>query len=249
VDQQVPFSGSGEDFAGVACPTGEVALAGGYASSPSHALVDTSDRGSPSSNGWLLSVQHDASTIVTVEVECLKDAPGATVTQRLKDVMAPAGALASGAASCNAGEVLVGGGFTGVSGPSGVEIYNFMASGGSQWGGYAFNHSAFAAPITFYAECLAYPGAHSNQTAVAQSSVPAGGAVTTRSHPCAGGTYVSGGGFADDEHATIYTMFVSDQGVQNGQPIAPDTTWGVQLQSAPGYSNLLNAYAMCLSFS
>jgi hypothetical protein len=149
----------------------------------------------------------------------------------------PAGTYGSGSASCNAGEVLVGGGFTGASGPSGVENYNFTANGASQWGGYAFNHGGVPSTITFYAECLTYTGAHSSQTPYAQSSVAAGGIDTTTSHSCASGSCVSGGGFADDEYATVYTMFASGR------------SWQVYLQSAPGHTKLLNAYAECVTFS
>jgi hypothetical protein len=234
---QQTLNGSGAGFVSVGCPAGEVALAGGYASNSSQAFVSTSDRGSPASNGWLLEVNHSTTTLVNVYVECLQNAPGATVTQRLADVSVPANSYANGYASCNPGEVLVGGGFTGVSGPTGIEIYNFMANGAMQWGGYAQNHTAFPGSITFYAECLTYSSAHSSFTLPPrQYAIGTGASGAGNSPTCASGMYVSGGGFADDSFGTLYTMFV------NG------SSWQVALQSSPGHANLLNAYAMCLGF-
>jgi hypothetical protein len=77
------------------------------------------------------------STVVAVYAECLRNAPGATVEQTAtKTIGVPAHSYASGFASCNPGEVVVGGGFIGPSAlmdtPAGVERYNFTANDSSQ---------------------------------------------------------------------------------------------------------------------
>jgi hypothetical protein len=180
--------------------------------------------------------------MVTVYAECLRNAPGATVEQTATNTIGvPAHSNASGLASCNPGEVVVGGGFIGPSAlmdtPAGVEVYNFTASGSSQWGGYAQNYNALPQPITFYAECLKYAGAHSSFTLPPNQYAIGSGAVGGGNSPaCPGNMYVSGGGFADRAFALPTLM------TANGK------VWQVQIQSSAGHTNQLNAYAMCLGF-
>jgi hypothetical protein len=209
----------------VACPAGEVALSGSWATSPSdgsNPVVYNSTRNG--AGGWNVYVRHSGSTLVNAYVMCLKNASGATVVERLGQITVNPGTYGTKFVSCNAGETLVGGGFAA---SNGLTLYNFSASG-STWGGYAWNTTGGGLLFNFYAECLTYSGSHSSFTSYAQATGH------TVSNACPSGSWVSGGGFAGSHSSIVFTMLATSSG----------QAW--EVYDTP--SSLLNAYAMCLSF-
>jgi hypothetical protein len=129
-------------------------------------------------------------------------------------------------ANCNAGEVVVGGGFAL---NSGVTLYNFTASG-SSWGRYVWNHNSSSTAASFWAECLTLSGAHSSFIAPT-SNVGSSPSATAN---CPSGSSVSGGGFAANQNSSIYTMDANGNG---WQPYVTPSGTG------------MNAYAECVTFS
>jgi hypothetical protein len=209
----------------VACPAGEVALSGSWATSSSdgtNALVYNSTRNG--AGGWKVYVQHSGSTLVNAYAMCLKNASSASVVERFAGSLSVnPNTYGSKYASCNAGETLVGGGFAS---SNGLTLYNFMASGAT-WGGYVYNHTGSALPFSFYAECLTYSGSHSSLTSYTQATGH------TVSNACPSGSYVSGGGFAANQNSHVNTMSATSSG----------QAWEVYDTPA----SPLNAYAMCVS--
>jgi hypothetical protein len=234
VVHQTTLSGTSVGPVVATCPAGELALSGGWAiGHSSGAIIYNSTRSG--AGGWAVYVSHSSSVLVNSYVECLRNASGATVTQRLTQVSVAAGSTNGALAGCNAGEVLVGGGFA-LS--PGLELYGFYANSATQWIGYAKNHSAGSTLFNTYAQCLTYGGAHSSQTTYRQSSVTAGATGSTASDACPSGTAVSGGGFADSIDAFVYNTSAGGDG----------KTWAAYLYANGGRDELLNSYAMCLGF-
>jgi hypothetical protein len=225
VVHQQTLTGSSVGPVTATCPAGEVALSGGWATSPSDGsnpvVYDSSRTGA---GGWSVYVQHSGSTLVSAYAMCLKNASGATVAERFAGSLSVSpNTYGAKFASCNSGETLVGGGFAS---NIGLTLYNFMASGAT-WGGYVYNHTGSALPFSFYAECLTYSGSHSSLTAYTQATGH------TVSNACPSGSYVSGGGFAANQNSQVFTMAAASSG----------QAW--EVSDTPAL--LLNAYAMCVS--
>jgi hypothetical protein len=211
------------------CPSGELALSGGWASNGSTPIYNSSRSG----DGWRV-FPYTSGALTNAYVMCLQNDPGASITELASHITIASGAIGNANIPCNAGEVVVGGGYANPT--PGVEIYNFTASGNG-WGGYAVNHTSSAAVVTFYAECLNASGAHTTFTSPVTTSIGAGSTGGTQVS-CPGGSLLSGGGFADDENALVY----------NSSPNS-SSTWEVYLKNQGASSTGLNVYAMCLSFS
>jgi hypothetical protein len=213
------------------CPSGELALSGGWASNGSTTIYNSTRSG----NGWRVFPLAAGGALTNSYVMCLKNDPGASVTEREVHVTIGAGTTGNGSVACNSGEVVVGGGYANPD--SSIEIYNFTAMGNG-WGGYAVNPSAAPDIVTFYAECLTSPGnPQVNFTSPATTSIN-GGASGGTQVSCPGGSLLSGGGFVDDENALVY----------NSSPNSR-STWETYLKNQGTASTALNVYAMCLSFS
>ena len=213
------------------CHSGELALSGGWASNGSTPIYNSSRSG----NGWRVFPLSAGGALTNSYVMCLKNDPGASVTERVVHITIGAGTTGNGNVACNSGEVVVGGGYANPD--SSIEIYNFTAMGNG-WGGYAVNRSAAPDTVTFYAECLTSPGNPSvNFTTPATTSI-GGGATGGTQVSCPSGSLLSGGGFADDENALVY----------NSSPNS-SSTWEADLKYQGAGSTGLNVYAMCLSFS
>jgi hypothetical protein len=210
-------------------------LSGGWAVAyNSGATVYRSER--TGTGSWGVYVRHSASVGVTTYAECLANASGATIIERAAYASVSPDNVGTPAASCNAGEVLVGGGFAF---QNGLELYYFDANSATQWHGYAWNRGSSSALFNIYAECLTYANAHSSQTAYVESSVAEGVRGGTTSTACPSGTYVSGGGYRYDTQAFIYATWVSGNG----------TTWTADLYANDGADESLGSWAMCLGFS
>lgn len=244
VVSQATLSGSSVGPVVASCPLGEIALSGGW-SIPPHAgaLVYSSARYSTGS--WGVYVRHGSSVGVTAYAECLANASGATIVERASYKSVSPGAYDFTYARCNAGETPVGGGFYSQTGlvvyGSGLDTYT---NGPNGWGGAAWNLGATSGQFGVYAECLAYPKAHSSQTAngLSAEAIAPGEGARAASPPCPSGTYMSGGGFGGPA-GVFYDTSAEGSG--------STTTWAVY-----GYNNNYNednpiyvtSQAVCLGF-
>jgi hypothetical protein len=172
--QHVVDPGSGARLI-VYCPRGEIALSGGWDTEGSAARVTQSLR--YGTDGWQVFLYGPAVVSVTAYAECLKNAAGATISERANQVSILPGNAKLALSSCNAGETLVGGGFAlGY----GLDLYYFSPSAdtATQWVGYAQNDGDAYADLTVSAECLAAVKAQSRFTTSQQASITAGGYAT-----------------------------------------------------------------------
>jgi hypothetical protein len=190
VAQQQTLTGSNGGVVTATCPSGQVALAGGWAMPSSGVAVLSSNR--LGAGSWTVQFQQSSTATVTAYAECLAGVTGATVAERsavggLNVLDSPPQGVKG--VACNAGEVLVGGGFALVA-TSEVQVASFAT--GTAWNAYVYgdNNSYSGEPFTIYAECLTYSAVH--VLAVDEFTPVANG---TASATCPSGTFVSGGGY------------------------------------------------------
>jgi hypothetical protein len=213
----------------VSCPAGELVLSGGWATSPSVGSYPIVFKSSRNGNGsWSIFVDHTGTTVVTAYALCLKNAAGATVTERAATVQLVDSELNGTHVTCNRGEIVVGGGFSGSKG------IKFEALAGSsywnRWRGGVYNHSGAVQPFTVFAECLRYAGASINPVT---DISPVGASI---SEACPKGSYVSGGGFMAMQFVTFALIVVSS-------PTASGQQWMVSEASGAKVS----AQVICLT--
>jgi hypothetical protein len=227
------------------CPSGEIALSGGWAVPyDSGATVYRSSRSG--THSWAVYVNHPSSALVTSYVECLKDATGAAIAERLAQVSVAAGAANRANPKCHAGEVVAGGGFafdlhTGV----GLDIFDSNSSD-TQWEGQLVNLGATTTLASIYAECLAYSGASMQATAFVGLTIAAGNRGSAYSGACPSGYYLSGGGFIGQPggsfvYDTQAQLVLSDSG-------SSSIAWAASLYANDGHEVGLGIGAICLHF-
>jgi hypothetical protein len=236
---QSTLSGTSVGPAYASCPSGELALSGGWAipSDPGNNLYRSQHAGTGS---WAVYVKHASTVVVRTYVECLANASGATIAERLAQAAVAAdGGRSAAVASCTAGEVVVGGGFAASQGD--VEIFGSAMLPSGEWDVQAKNHGGSSALVNSYEECLTYKGAHSSGTAikVPGTSVAKDTTGSATSYACPSETSVSGGGYEyNDAQGLLYQMATAGSG----------TTWTASLRYNGGGSGFLFPYALCLGF-
>lgn len=210
-----------------ACPAGELALNGGWITHPDDGTgVHINYSGTWDSSSWQVQVWVvSGASQVVVYVECLTNAPGATVADRTGSLLlVPPNSAGTASVSCNAGEVPVGAGYY----FDHIHLlYSLVPEDPSAWAGAIWNTSSYSNYMGFHAICLTLPGAHSAHTWVQSTS----GSATA---DCPSGSYVTGGGFTTNKSSTANISMANGNGWQIG--IYPSNP-------------TLTAYAECLSFS
>jgi hypothetical protein len=244
VANQATLSGTSAGPVVATCPAGEIALSGGW-SIPPHAGALVYLSGRHSAQSWSVYVRHGSSVDVTTYAECLANAPGATIVERVGYGSVSPGTDGFAHANCNAGEVVVGGGFAS---QTGVVVYlsQISTTDGTTtnaWADGAKNLGATSGQLRVYAECLTYANAHSSQTAHGESGteIAPGNGGRAASPPCPSGTYLSGGSFFGPA-GTYYDMSAAGSG--------SSITWAVYDYNNLGdqHSAFVGSAAMCLGF-
>jgi hypothetical protein len=249
VVNQVTLSGTNSGPVVATCPSGELALSGGWAVVPYNTTGATILRSKRSgTRGWAISVAHALDVTVTSYAECLKDAPGATVAERSATLSVPAGGVAGYKVPCNTGETVVGGGFAT---QSGVNVLGTTADSVGPpyaWSVGFWNLGTSLASYSVYVECLTYATAHSSANESQLSPIAAGSTGGTTSPACPSGTQVSGGGYAYLSQATGFAYGMSAQRVL-GDDGSSYIVWKALLYANGGQSVKLQSLAVCLGFS
>ncbi len=200
VAQTATLNGGNTGPVTATCPAGEIALGGGWNVPTQQARVFAATL---NGNTWSLSVLplgHPATTTVTAYVECLRNAPGAVVTQRpTTQNLAPTPTntfndnLGGTISLCDPGETLVGGGFDLGAPTANLELEATWPRNDvlpvQMWVFSVRNYDTVAHSITHYAECLSgvtvtasYPRqdgspVYASQTGSASVSCPTGAAL------------------------------------------------------------------------
>ena len=230
--KQVSVPAGSVGSATASCPSGSVVTGGGFASQSSlSTLVYTQ---SQSGNGWQVYLNNTtgSSQLLNAYAICLSGTSGST-TQVLKQVSVPANGNGSATATCTSG-IVTGGGFASQSSLS-TEVYT-QSKSGNGWQAYLKNGTTSSQLVNAYAICLTGTSGTSTQI-LKQVSISAHttGSATA---DCPGGSVLTGGGFASQSDLSTKVYTQSKTG----------NSWQVYLNNNTGSSQLLNAYAICVSF-
>ena len=180
--------------------------------------------------------------LATSYVECLTNAPGATIAERSAVAYAEPHYDNNALPMCNDNERLVGGGFELPDTPD-MEVYIFYDIG-TQWMGRARTHGAVTTQFAMYAECLTYGGVKQGfGTSFHQSTITAGSRGTVYSPACPNGSYLSGGSYKYDGDAFVYAMHAQLVLDETG---GSSIVWAVSLAANGGHPEAFSVTATCL---
>jgi hypothetical protein len=217
------------------CPTGELALSGGWRTDASHPIL-SSRRRNQDNVSWLVGSYSTSDTPLTAYVLCLQRSAGASITERMATSEIAAGAGGSVAVPCFAGEVPVGGG---VAYSPDFDVSHFgLSPDQSGFSLTVVNHNSSSWSATVYVECLKASGAHLTVPAPTQVSISQHGSGSVQIS-CPKGTLLSGGGID----------LLNGVAVAYGFGPSSATTWQAQVQNQTIVSTTGKLYALCLSFS
>ncbi len=152
-----------------------------------------------------------------------------SVSQVLNPASIPAFGTGYAVATCPSGSIVTGGGFAG---SSSLLVYSSFSSTNG-WKAAAKNLSASPLTLNAYAECLSNTTGTTQQV-YSQTTAPASGMGHVVIN-CPSGRVITGGGFVSNPHLLVF----SNSATGNG--------WEVDVQNQSSSSQLVNAYAICLS--
>jgi hypothetical protein len=220
---------------GASCPSGEVALTGGW-SADAGTLMQVSHRHQNGDVSSWVVYPNSVTAQVTVFVLCLQHVASAIITERLVAATIPAGASGTAFSPCYAGEVPIGGGFVAL---GDVDLVNSdLAPDHTGFRLTVANHSASPDTVQAVAECLSVAKAQLTVTTPAQQEIGAHGSGSVQIS-CPKGTLLSGGGVNLLNGSAQVTAFL---------PISA-ITWRAQVQNQTIVGTTVKLSAQCLSFS
>jgi hypothetical protein len=155
----------------------------------------------------------------------------AEIEQVYNQISIPSGDIGHAVVSCPNGSVVTAGGFA-VNHE--ILVYN-QSKSGNGWQVYGKNNAASSKLLNVYAVCISNSGDSSSQI-LDQVTAPAGG-IGHGVASCPADSVVTGGGWATNSAGTMVVYNSSKSG--NG--------WQIYAKNIGGSSELLNAYAICLS--
>jgi hypothetical protein len=209
------------------CPAGTVVTGGGFSTGLSVWVYTQLKSG----NGWIVYAKNNAAanrTLTTYAI-CLTY-PSASTTQVGLTVTASAGHSASGTATCPAGSIVTGGGYTGkIDGT--LRTYSVMPSGNS-FVVAATNSSGGDIVFGVYAVCLS--GTTLTTTFAQGNATVPGSGNGYAEVACPAGRVITGGGFGMAVDLTLYF-----NGVMSG-------IWRTFAHNAAGTGRALLAHVVCL---
>jgi hypothetical protein len=231
VSYQLSIASGSSNFATVGCPSGSVAVSGGYKTHPDVYVYAHFKQG----NGWRAYGRNDAGAEkkLTVYAVCLFNSGGST-TQVDNEEMVSSGGVGDPIVSCPAGSVVTGGGWAAPDG--GLHFYNSRKSGNG-WQVRAKNTSGAARPIKAYAVCLS--GTTGTTLEAGNSGSVPGNATGYVTAACTGDGLAVGGGFAGSVSLIVYNT--------SPRP-STDDQWIVHAKNTTGTDKPFNVYVVCLSF-
>jgi hypothetical protein len=236
----------------VSCPAGDLALSGGWTIADHGTAYQQTVLQSARSldgKGWSVLVENTDPTPATVGayVICLRSAPlGTKVFERSQTITVPAGQTGSATATCQSGELAVGGGFGGLA----LQIMQMGSSGDVTREVSADNPTGSDAPLTAYVECLiALVGAHLS----VQSDLPGVQVPPHSANPiddvvvqCPTGSVIAGGGFSVvPGNAAVFEVYPDYYSAQYDYP----DYWVVRVYNPSATVQTLTGVATCLSFA
>ncbi|HTX78960.1 MAG TPA: NBR1-Ig-like domain-containing protein [Longilinea sp.] len=230
VYNQVSVNAGAVGSASVDCPSGTLAVGGGFALG-SDMIISGSY---PSGNGWKTEALNNSSSsqLLNAYVICLSNTSG-SVSSKNASALISAGNTGNAAITCPSGSIATGGGFR--LNASYLQVYN-SSKGGNGWQAYARNSSGINSNLTAYVTCLSGISGASTAQILSQTSI-SGNSTGSATAACASGSLLTGGGFALGNNLFVYnTSMTSDP-----------TKWISYARNTAAGSQLINSYAICLS--
>jgi hypothetical protein len=203
VDAVTTIHGGSTGSVTAACPAGTVATGGGF-NVNTDVLVYTQAK---NGNGWTAVAKNNSGGDRTLRVyaECLTY-PGASTTQVENNKTINAGSYGSETATCPAGSVVTGGGFTSAANGS---MWTYATwQNGNGWQVSEKNTGGAATLFHVYAVCLSGTPLTSDKV-TATGSIPAGGNASVQV-ACPAGKVATGGGWGlSDNEVPFFSGFSS----------------------------------------
>lgn len=226
----VNIPGNSVASAKATCPDDSILVGGGYGMGFKAFVYTQSKDG----NTWRVYAQNTSPDIKTLiaNATCLHNYSNGSSAQKLAQANAAANGIGHVTVSCPAGTIVTGGGYA--SNPNSLRVYNSTKSGNG-WQVYVKNSDNHEELFNVYAICLSAQGSSSQK--VNQFSVNAGSFSST-STACPSRTLTTSGGFALGSNLTVYNSYPSP---------ADKKKWTTSASSESGSSQLVNAYATCLT--
>jgi hypothetical protein len=219
----------------VSCPSGELALSGGWKTDASTTIYNSSRAGGSGGNGWRVFPRSPTGASVTVYALCLQHVSGALITERSVQLTPGANAGANNGVRCAIGEVAVGGGYASPApGVALVELDEYTDFTGV--GGSVINSTSSPQTAFIYAECLRATRAHPSLAPTA-NTVVGGGASGRLQATCPQGMLLVGGSTFPTVNV-LYEFFPSSV-----------TTWQAGLKNPGAYGAGATLSAVCVSFN
>jgi hypothetical protein len=220
------------------CPSGELALSGGWGADASGLLYSSTRYVHGNESGWALGLLISSATsgAITVSTLCLQRATNAVITERHATTTVDAGASGTVVAACNAGEVPVGGGNANV--VSGAIVNADISPDRHGFRVTVANHTTSLMHGDAYVECLSGVTTHLTVTTPMQTTISAQGSGALQIS-CPPGTLLSGGGMNLLNGSALATEFAPSSA----------TTWRAQALNQSIVPTTLRLSALCLSFS
>ncbi len=214
----------------VDCPSGSVVVGGGFAAGNDMVVYNSFQEG----NGWRVYAKNNSASdqLLNAYAICLFNTTGST-SRQYNHADIPAGNIGHVVAPCPAGSVVTGGGFG--TDPYSMWVYNSSISGNG-WQAYARNNGPVSLSLVVYATCLS--GTTGTTAQVGDHISIAGNASAGGGVACPSGRLVTGGGFALSNNLVVYN---TSMGVDA-------TKWESYARNTAAGSQLMNIYAVCLSF-
>ncbi len=233
VGNQTTLSPGEVDYVTASCPANSIVVSGGYATN-SDVLVYTQLM---DGNGWRVAAKNNSTShdrVLFAYANCLSGT-GGSVTQVVDQVTVASNAVGHPVAACPQGSVVTGGGWA--TNPNGtLRVYN-STQNGNDWQVYVENVGGTAELANAYAICLSGVSGTTNLV-LEQDTVPAGGTLGVVA-TCEGSDLAVGGGFAVTPDSIVYNSSLWSS--ENHQ-------WIVYSRNPSGSTQLMNSYAVCLSY-
>jgi hypothetical protein len=189
-------------------------------------------------NGWVVEPTPPYAGNANAFVVCLQHAAGVSIRERQTIFAIAANSSGTGVAACNAGEILVGGGFNGEG--TNVDISHLSPS--ADHTGFiltaAYHGTSSQQTMFVYAECLSAPKAHLIVPPPTTATISPHGSGPVQIS-CPNGTLLSGGGIDLLNGVAVATHFAPNSA----------TAWLTEVQNQTIVSTTVKLYALCLSFS
>jgi hypothetical protein len=222
---------SSNGFAEVNCPSGSLAVGGGFAAQNGLVVYNST----PKVGGWRTYARNTTglNRTLTAYAVCLYNTAGSVMIESSVGII-PAGGSQRVEALCPSGSIVTGGGYA--SSPHHHWVYATKKSSGG-WESWTRNTSGSDQQMSTYVVCLSDVTASTTQ--LFDQTVIAGNTSAGGERACPSNTLLTGGGFWLGSGLEVYNSSMKG---------ADSEIWNVYARNTVSGPRFMNTYAICLSF-